>query len=148
MFERGIKFFSWAFPPCSIFVVHRSVEKCEGGMRPALVDSESNLERIMQFLRLKLLAWTDPQLQNGAKAVELCLKSFTRIDSIIVNHGTLTPVKRIADCTAEEWRATYDTNLFSAVSFVSSHCTYQSAKLTMQLRSKPLSLPFGKRKDE
>ncbi|EPE36985.1 NAD(P)-binding Rossmann-fold containing protein [Glarea lozoyensis ATCC 20868] len=55
---------------------------------------------------------------NGAKAVDICLKSFTRIDSIIINHGTLTPVKRIADCTAEEWKTLYDTNVFSAVAFV------------------------------
>ncbi|KAG9237686.1 hypothetical protein BJ875DRAFT_453184 [Amylocarpus encephaloides] len=56
--------------------------------------------------------------ENGAKAVDLCLKSFTRIDGLLINHGTLSPVKRISDCTAEEWRSTYDVNFFSALSFV------------------------------
>ncbi|CAG8948707.1 hypothetical protein HYFRA_00001828 [Hymenoscyphus fraxineus] len=55
---------------------------------------------------------------NGQKAVDLCLKSFTKLDSLILNHGTLSPVARIADSTPEEWRSLYDTNFFSALSFI------------------------------
>lgn len=46
------------------------------------------------------------------------MKAFSQIDGLIVNHGTLTPVKRIADSTPEEWRSLYDVNFFSAVAFV------------------------------
>lgn len=53
--------------------------------------------------------------------ISQALKAFSRIDGLIINHGTLRPVKRIADSTASEWRSTYDVNLFSAVAFVSSH---------------------------
>ncbi|CZR63815.1 related to human corticosteroid 11-beta-dehydrogenase [Phialocephala subalpina] len=54
----------------------------------------------------------------GPKVISQALKSFSRIDGLIVNHGTLSPVKRIADSTAAEWRSTYDVNLFSAIAFI------------------------------
>lgn len=57
--------------------------------------------------------------QNGPKAVDLALKSFSRIDALILNHGTLSPVKRIADSDLEEWRSAFDVNFFSALAFVS-----------------------------
>jgi NAD(P)-dependent dehydrogenase (short-subunit alcohol dehydrogenase family) len=37
---------------------------------------------------------------------------------LVINHGTLSPVKRIADSDPSEWRSTYDVNFFSAVAFV------------------------------
>jgi NAD(P)-dependent dehydrogenase (short-subunit alcohol dehydrogenase family) len=52
----------------------------------------------------------------GQKAVDLATSSWQRLDGLVVNHGVLDPVKRLADSTAEEWRASYDINLFSAVS--------------------------------
>lgn len=51
----------------------------------------------------------------GAKAVELARQKFSKLDGLVVNAGVLDPVKKLADCTAEEWRAAYDINLFSAV---------------------------------
>lgn len=58
-------------------------------------------------------------LQVGPKVVEVALKSFAQIDSLIINHGVLSPVKRIADSTPEEWRSVFDINFFSAVALVS-----------------------------
>ena len=43
---------------------------------------------------------------------------FGRLDALILNHGALDPVKKIADSTPEEWRAAYDINVFSAVGMV------------------------------
>ncbi|OBT57186.1 hypothetical protein VE04_02378 [Pseudogymnoascus sp. 24MN13] len=52
------------------------------------------------------------------KAVSLALSSFSRLDGLILNHGTLEPVARIADATASAWRAAFDTNVFSCISFI------------------------------
>lgn len=52
----------------------------------------------------------------GQKAVDLATNYWQRLDGVIVNHGTLDPVKKLADSTAEEWRASYDINFFSAIS--------------------------------
>jgi NAD(P)-dependent dehydrogenase (short-subunit alcohol dehydrogenase family) len=52
--------------------------------------------------------------------VDLTVKSFSRIDSLIINHGALTPIRRIGASTPEEWRTLYDINFFSAISFVCS----------------------------
>ena len=52
------------------------------------------------------------------KAVELANDRWGRLDSLIVNHGSLDPVKKIADATPEEWRTAFDVNVFSAVGLV------------------------------
>jgi NAD(P)-dependent dehydrogenase (short-subunit alcohol dehydrogenase family) len=57
-------------------------------------------------------------LQIGPKVIEVALKSFSKIDSLIINHGVLTPVKRVVDFTPEEWRTVFDINFFSAVALV------------------------------
>ena len=54
-------------------------------------------------------------LSLGHKAMELAGQRYSKLDGVIVNHGVLDPVKRLADSTAEEWRAAYDTNFFSAI---------------------------------
>ena len=53
------------------------------------------------------------------KAVDMANERWGRIDSLIVNHGTLDPVKKVADSSAEEWRKGFDVNVFSAVGMVS-----------------------------
>lgn len=46
------------------------------------------------------------------------MQRFGGIDSLIVNHGRLEPVRRIATTRVSEWRQTFETNLFSAVELV------------------------------
>lgn len=54
-------------------------------------------------------------LSLGEKAVELAKSRWQKLDGLVVNHGVLDPVKRLADSSAEEWRASYDVTFFSAV---------------------------------
>lgn len=54
-------------------------------------------------------------LTLAQKVVDAAHSRWQRIDGVIVNHGVLDPVKRIADSKAEEWRAAFDVNYFSAV---------------------------------
>ncbi|KAB8295984.1 hypothetical protein EYC80_008801 [Monilinia laxa] len=54
----------------------------------------------------------------GPQAVDTTIKRFSKLDGLIVNHGTLSPVKRIADSTPEEWRTLFDINFFSALAFI------------------------------
>lgn len=49
------------------------------------------------------------------KAVDLAISTWKRLDGVIVNHGVLDPVKKLADSTAEEWRSAFDKTFFSAV---------------------------------
>lgn len=51
----------------------------------------------------------------GQKAIDLAQSKFNQLDGVIVNHGVLDPVQRIANATAEAWRSAFDVNLFSAV---------------------------------
>jgi NAD(P)-dependent dehydrogenase (short-subunit alcohol dehydrogenase family) len=53
------------------------------------------------------------------KAVELAVSAFGKIDGLVVNHGTLGEVARIADYDLEEIRKTFDVNFFSAIACVS-----------------------------
>jgi NADP-dependent 3-hydroxy acid dehydrogenase YdfG len=54
----------------------------------------------------------------GQKAVDLAVSRWKQLDGLIVNHGVLNPVKRIADTDAEEWRSAFDVNAFSAIAMV------------------------------
>nr|POF03962.1 putative oxidoreductase c30d10.05c [Quercus suber] len=51
----------------------------------------------------------------GPKAVQLAEERWATLDGLIINHGVLDPVKRIADASVEEWKASFDVNFFSAV---------------------------------
>lgn len=53
------------------------------------------------------------------KAVDLAIERWGRLDGLVVNHGTLDPVKKIADGSVEEWKKAYDINVFSAIGLVS-----------------------------
>jgi NAD(P)-dependent dehydrogenase (short-subunit alcohol dehydrogenase family) len=54
----------------------------------------------------------------GQKAVDLAISKWNQLDGLIVNHGVLDPVKRIADSDAQEWRSAFDVNVFSAIAMV------------------------------
>ncbi|KAK3489213.1 uncharacterized protein B0T23DRAFT_196479 [Neurospora hispaniola] len=52
------------------------------------------------------------------RAVELALISYGKLDGVVVNHGVLTPITRLADASIEDWKSHYDVNVFSALSIV------------------------------
>ncbi|CAL3973071.1 unnamed protein product [Diplocarpon coronariae] len=68
--------------------------------------------------QVEFLAADLRDLEVGPKAISLAFSAFTTLDALILNHGTLQPVKRIADSTPEEWRKTYDVNFFSLLGFI------------------------------
>ncbi|CRK45959.1 hypothetical protein BN1723_006800 [Verticillium longisporum] len=45
-------------------------------------------------------------------------KTFGRIDGIVINHGVLTPLSRLENGSIEEWRKSYDINVFSGLAIV------------------------------
>ncbi|KAI1494601.1 hypothetical protein F5X96DRAFT_616799 [Biscogniauxia mediterranea] len=56
--------------------------------------------------------------KTAPKVVESAVKTFGRIDGIIINHGVLQPLTRIFESDVEEWRRAYDINVFSAVALL------------------------------
>jgi NAD(P)-dependent dehydrogenase (short-subunit alcohol dehydrogenase family) len=54
----------------------------------------------------------------GAAIVETTIQTYERLDGIVVNHGVLGSINRLAESTAQDWRATFDVNFFSAVDMV------------------------------
>ena len=69
-------------------------------------------------------------MSTGPKAVELAKSKWNRIDGLVINHGILEPVERIATSNVEEWRKTFDTNYFSAVSLVGITLILASLQVT------------------
>lgn len=65
--------------------------------------------------QVEVLAGDLGELALGEKAVQKAQSRWQQLDGLIINHGVLGPVKRLGDCSAEEWRAAYDINFFSAV---------------------------------
>lgn len=58
--------------------------------------------------------------QTAPKLAELATKTFGRIDGLVINHGVLTPIARLADANVEEWKSHYDINLFGGVALVNT----------------------------
>jgi len=54
------------------------------------------------------------------RAAELATSEFGQIDGLVINHGLLSPVTRIANSKVEEWKKSFDINFFSAIELVSS----------------------------
>lgn len=69
--------------------------------------------------QVKPLAGDLSNLSLGQAAVDLALSAFGRLDGLIVNHGTLGEVKRIADCDPVGFMETFNINFISAVACVS-----------------------------
>ncbi|OJK02603.1 hypothetical protein ASPACDRAFT_1853184 [Aspergillus aculeatus ATCC 16872] len=57
-------------------------------------------------------------LSLGRKAVDLALKSFGRLDGLVLNHGTLGQVGNVAEADLEQWKQGFDVNYLSCVAFV------------------------------
>lgn len=57
-------------------------------------------------------------LSVASKAVDLALKKWSRIDGLILNHGALEPLERIADVDPEQWKRSLDVNVISHVAFI------------------------------
>jgi NADP-dependent 3-hydroxy acid dehydrogenase YdfG len=55
---------------------------------------------------------------TAAKIIKKVIEVYGRIDSVVVNHGVLDPVAKVADANIEAWRKAFDINFFGAVSLV------------------------------
>lgn len=54
---------------------------------------------------------SDPKCIKAS--IDLAVSKFGRLDGLILNHGTLGQVKKIADLEVQDWEDCYRTNLFS-----------------------------------
>ncbi|KAL4877846.1 hypothetical protein BJY04DRAFT_196970 [Aspergillus karnatakaensis] len=61
---------------------------------------------------------SDPSLAQ--KAVDLAHQHFNALDGLVLNHGILGQVGKIATADISEWKKGYDVNFFSLVAFVTA----------------------------
>lgn len=54
----------------------------------------------------------------ATKAVKIATTDFGGLDGIVINHGAMFGVNKVADCDIDEWREMFEINFFSAVAFV------------------------------
>ncbi|PYI32107.1 short-chain dehydrogenase [Aspergillus indologenus CBS 114.80] len=52
------------------------------------------------------------------KSVDLALKTFGRLDGMVLNHGILGQVGKVAGADPEQWKQGFDVNFMSLVAFV------------------------------
>ncbi|CCC08821.1 unnamed protein product [Sordaria macrospora k-hell] len=68
--------------------------------------------------QIKFLAADMTVPDTAHRAVELAHLSYGKLDGVVVNHGVLTPITRLAEASIEDWKNHYDVNVFSALSIV------------------------------
>ncbi|RAK93763.1 short-chain dehydrogenase [Aspergillus costaricaensis CBS 115574] len=54
----------------------------------------------------------------GQKAVDLALKSFGRLDGMVLNHGMLGQVGKVKDADFAQWKHAFDVNFISLTAFI------------------------------
>ena len=69
--------------------------------------------------QVDVLAGDFENLSTGPKVVELAISRFGQLDGLVLNHGSLGEVERVADGDPLEWRRTFDVNFFSILACVS-----------------------------
>ncbi|KAM0326203.1 hypothetical protein ACHAQA_006800 [Verticillium albo-atrum] len=57
-------------------------------------------------------------LESVPQVAHHAIKTFGRIDGIVINHGVLTPLSRLEDAPIAEWRRSFDINVFSGLALV------------------------------
>ncbi|RPA91930.1 NAD(P)-binding protein, partial [Choiromyces venosus 120613-1] len=57
---------------------------------------------------------------TAPSAISLALQTWSRIDSLIINHAVLAPVSRVADAQLAQWEEAFRTNFFGAVGLVAA----------------------------
>lgn len=58
--------------------------------------------------------------QVAQQVTDLAVKAFGRLDGLVINHGVLSPMKKIIDSDVDDWRRLYDANVFSALALVTN----------------------------
>ena len=92
--------------PTNLVVLARSVEP--------LKDLKSQYPGQVEYVAGNI---TDPKIAR--QSVDLAVKTWGRLDGLILNHGRLEPIARVDQSTGAEWRENFNVNFFSCVDFVS-----------------------------
>lgn len=82
--------------------------------------SESELKSIHDKFpsQVEYLA-VDMTLDDSApRLTQLALDKFGKLDGVVINHGALSPMTRLADSSVQEWKNLYEANFFSALALV------------------------------
>ncbi|KAL9596550.1 MAG: hypothetical protein Q9219_005728 [cf. Caloplaca sp. 3 TL-2023] len=70
--------------------------------------------------RVQVLAGDLSDFSLGEKAVDMSVSKWGKLDGMVLNHGVLGPVDRIANNHPEDWRSCFDVNLFSSIAFITA----------------------------
>jgi len=88
---------------------------------------DSYIESAVKEKRVKIVQQDLSDAKNAGDIVDIAIKEFGQLDGLVLNHATLSPVKRIGveGGNVDDWTKTFNINFFSALSIVSvpSHLT-------------------------
>ncbi|KAK7751114.1 hypothetical protein SLS62_006943 [Diatrype stigma] len=86
----------------------------------AVARSEADLKTLKEQnpSSVDFLAADLADLTVAPKIIQASLKAFGKIDGLVINHGAISPLTKISESSAEDWRRAYDINVFSAVALV------------------------------
>lgn len=74
--------------------------------------------RIEHSNQVQVLAGDLKDSSLAQKAVDVAVKYFGGLNGVIVNHGAMLPVQKLADCSLQDWNTSLNINFLSAVAFV------------------------------
>jgi NAD(P)-dependent dehydrogenase (short-subunit alcohol dehydrogenase family) len=81
---------------------------------------------------------------SGKIIVDKAIARFGKVDSLIINHGVLDPVRKVGDATGQDWKTCFDINFFSAIDLVRWAALLWSKLMGIQIQTALPSLRKGK----
>lgn len=75
------------------------------------------------------------------KAVDAAIKSFGQLDGLVLNHGILGQVGKIAAADVNQWKKDFDVNFFSLVAFVCPCPSTQRHRVSLTSLQTKAALP-------
>ncbi|KAF3100425.1 hypothetical protein TWF569_006654 [Orbilia oligospora] len=121
--------------PPNILAVSRNIQSLE-----SLAKSHKNLEAVS----VDFSPSSGAKPKAGETIIGRATSRWGRVDSIILNHGTLDPVAKIEDADLEGWATTFQVNFFSNVDLIRNALPElrKSSGRVVMVSSGAVGLPF------
>ena len=93
---------------CNLVVVARSRQPLEDLQQDEVGDED----------RVRVISGDLADFSLAQRAVDLAISTWGRLDGLVINHGQMDPVQRVADADLLEWKHSFDVNVFSYIAMV------------------------------
>ncbi|KAL1956667.1 hypothetical protein VTO42DRAFT_6917 [Malbranchea cinnamomea] len=103
------------------YAVAEYLLKCPEGINVVAVARDHGpLQKLKERFgaQVEILSADLSDFSKASQVVNLAIAAYGRLDGLVLNHGCLEPVAKVADADVEKWKKGFDTNFFSMLNIL------------------------------